>query len=85
RKIRYLKNDKRRVRCDCEFGVPRIRSQKKAKRKRDVSNVDQGIVAGQTSAQATNENNEDEANNDVYKEEAAIGVILMKLLELEIG
>ncbi|KAL4288257.1 hypothetical protein AHAS_Ahas19G0268100 [Arachis hypogaea] len=35
RKIRYIKNDQRRVRCDCEHGVVRIKKPRKSKNKKE--------------------------------------------------
>ncbi|RYR17985.1 hypothetical protein Ahy_B03g062631 [Arachis hypogaea] len=37
RKIRYIKNDQRRVRCDCEHGVERIKKPRKSKKDNDAS------------------------------------------------
>ncbi|KAL4397291.1 hypothetical protein AHAS_Ahas01G0177200 [Arachis hypogaea] len=37
RKIRYIKNDQRRVRCDCEHGLERIKKPRKAKGTNEAS------------------------------------------------
>ncbi|RYR57478.1 hypothetical protein Ahy_A05g023211 [Arachis hypogaea] len=37
RKIRYIKNDQRRVKCDCEHGVERIKKPRKSKKDNDAS------------------------------------------------
>ncbi|XLR50131.1 hypothetical protein S83_000803 [Arachis hypogaea] len=51
RKIRYIKNDQRRVRCDCEHGVERIKKPRKPKEQSNVigeHNVNEAAVTEET-------------------------------------